>query len=159
MLYHLRNLSDKELLQRAEKHADETLVGILLERYHHLIAAVCLYYCGNEEDAEVLAQQVLRRLNIDIQNHKIPSLNNWIFKVCREEASKKDRKEAALPPQTDTSEDAGSELNDDEIKLLEAFFLRKKPLNELARKRKTSLPDMITQLRLCRQKLAAGAPS
>ena len=47
MLQQLTNLSDKELISREMKLKDQEAEGVLMERYSHLIVAVCLPYLNN----------------------------------------------------------------------------------------------------------------
>lgn len=80
---HLKNLSDKELLLRIEKHTEIEAIGILLERYSHLIVMVCLKYI-DESGAAAATQKILQQLNIDLQNYHIDNLNNWVYRLVRQ---------------------------------------------------------------------------
>lgn len=80
---HLKNLSDKELLLRIEKHSEIEAIGILLERYSHLIVMVCLKYI-DEAGVAAATKKILQQLNIDLQNYHIDNLNNWVYRLVRQ---------------------------------------------------------------------------
>lgn len=69
---------------RIEKSTESGAIGILLERYSHLIVIVCLKYLEREADASLAARKVLHQLNIDLQNHRVKSLNSRVYALIRQ---------------------------------------------------------------------------
>jgi hypothetical protein len=159
MLYTLHNLSDKELLQRADKHPDDAIISVLLGRYCHLITAVCLYYHPDEGEAQAAIRRVLQQLDIDLQNHPIRQFNQQVYKVCMRECGVNAGENADIAEKwADGSVDPISALSVAEKQLLQDFYLKRRPLKELARRNKTSVPDVVKQLRRSKEKFINYLP-
>lgn len=85
MLQQLTNLSDKELISRARKLKDQEAEGILMERYSHLMVAVCLPYLnsGPGTAPEEVYPALLQRLSASVKTQTIPKASEWIHYMIR----------------------------------------------------------------------------
>jgi len=50
--------SDKELVERFQKENDLEVLGILFDRYIHLVYGVCLKYLKNREESQDAVMQI-----------------------------------------------------------------------------------------------------
>jgi len=85
MYQQLRNLSDKELISRARKLKDREAEGVLLERYSHLLVAVCLPSFKNNSgtNPQTLFPSLLQRLSNSLKTQTIQKASEWIHQTVR----------------------------------------------------------------------------
>jgi DNA-directed RNA polymerase specialized sigma24 family protein len=93
MLQQLTNLSDKELISRARKLKDQEAEGVLLERYSHLMVAVCLPYLSTVPGtaADDVFPALLQRLSNTLKTQTIHKVNEWIHYNVKSIRDKSDR--------------------------------------------------------------------
>ena len=93
MLQQLTNLSDRELISRARKLKDQEAEGVLLERYSHLMVAVCLPYINSKPgtSAEEVYPALLQRLSTSLKSQTIHRVNEWIHYNVKTLQDKSDR--------------------------------------------------------------------
>lgn len=93
MLQQLTNLSDKELISRARKLKDQEAEGVLLERYSHLMVAVCLPYLNTAPGtaADDVFPVLLQRLSNTLKTQTIHKVNEWIHYNVKAIQDKSDR--------------------------------------------------------------------
>lgn len=171
MLQNLRNQSDKDLLLRIERHPEPEVIGVLLERYSHLISALCLSYIRDTETLTYAIKQILQQLTIDLQNHPIDHFNTWVYRVtveqCRLITAGKSSVENKPRPETERSFPAGSlkiqptdtsalaeafrRLPDEDRQCLMDFYLERKPLAAVARQEGLTAPEALEKIRYCKQ--------
>jgi RNA polymerase sigma-70 factor (ECF subfamily) len=77
------NCSDSELLERYSKGHRNEWLGILLDRYLHLIFGVCMKYLKNEEDAKDHTQQICLEVIKTLPRHQVTYFKSWLYKVAR----------------------------------------------------------------------------
>jgi len=99
MLQQLTNLSDKELISRARKLRDQEAEGVLMERYSHLMVAVCLPYLNNGPATapEEIYPALLQRLSNSLKTQTIPKANEWIHYTIRAQQTQADRNSPFFP--------------------------------------------------------------
>lgn len=91
--------SDKELVERFQKENDLEVLGILFDRYIHLVYGVCLKYLKNREESQDAVMQIFEVLVKKVPEHKIKVFKSWLYKVTcnfclmklRNETSKKNK--------------------------------------------------------------------
>ncbi|SFW23315.1 hypothetical protein SAMN05661012_00633 [Chitinophaga sancti] len=93
MLQQLTNLSDKDLISRARKLKDQEAEGVLLERYSHLMVAICLPYLNTapETAADDVFPALLQRLSNSLKTQTIHKVNEWIHYNVKAIQDKSDR--------------------------------------------------------------------
>jgi RNA polymerase sigma-70 factor (ECF subfamily) len=74
---------DLELLSKYKQTNDNTFVGILFQRYTHLIFGVCMKYLKNEDDAQDASMQIFEKLLVDLKKHEIQQFKAWLHMVCK----------------------------------------------------------------------------
>lgn len=77
------NCSDSELLEKYRKGHHNEWLGILLDRYLHLIFGVCMKYLKNEEDARDHTQQICLEVLRTLPRHEVTYFKSWLYKVAR----------------------------------------------------------------------------
>jgi len=113
----LEQLSDEELIGRAREagepvHADAAL-GVLYRRFHPRVAAWCLRFCGDRQEAADLAQEVFLRVHERLSSFRGESrFSTWLYTVARRVAI--NRGQAAGRRRTDSLDDLAAEPVDPE---------------------------------------------
>lgn len=78
-----RKLSDEELCQHyREKHKPE-LIGLLFDRYHHLVFGLCLKYLKNETYSQDAVLSIFEKLHKDLKNHEPRHFKSWLYMVSK----------------------------------------------------------------------------
>jgi RNA polymerase sigma factor (sigma-70 family) len=182
MLQQLTNLSDKELISRTRKLKDREAEGALMERYSHLMVAVCLPYLNNGPGTapEEVYPALLQRLSSSLKTQTIPRVNEWIYHTIRAQQSLAD-KDAPFFPSIASREQQQIESNIDKVannlkeqqlliakmqqmlgmleteeqSLLQQFYIQQKTLAELAEAKKYTVEQTRQLLQQTKQKLAS----
>lgn len=75
--------SDEVLIQRFRKENDLEVLGVLYNRYLHLVYGVCLKYLKNREDSQDAVMQIFEVLIKEVPKHEIRVFKNWLHGVTR----------------------------------------------------------------------------
>lgn len=75
--------SDQELLKKYSKEHNNVWVGVLLDRYLHLIFGVCMKYLKNQEDAKDAAQQICLEVLKILPKHRVAYFKPWLYQVAK----------------------------------------------------------------------------
>jgi RNA polymerase sigma factor (sigma-70 family) len=62
---------------------DKNALGVLFERYHHLIVAVCYKYYNNSESAKDATMQVFEKLITTLPKQDIQNFKAWLLTVSK----------------------------------------------------------------------------
>lgn len=135
-------------------------VGILYTRYSHLVLGLSLKYLKDEDEAKDAVMQIFERLMIDLLKHEITYFKSWLYTysknhcllIIRTKQSKLKKEidlqihadsfmetENELHPNTAEEKEkqytalelAINELNEDQKKCIELFYLQNKSYNEI----------------------------
>jgi RNA polymerase sigma factor (sigma-70 family) len=160
LLYNVKynSLSDDELLTSYMSSDDKTYVGVLYNRYGHLVLGLCIKYLKNKDDAQDAVIQIFADLLNDLKKHKITYFKSWLYvyskNYClmqlrkRQSTLKKDMElrdnydlfvESDDPEhlnekerQITMLENAIGELNDLQKQCVTLFYLHNKSYNEIS---------------------------
>lgn len=77
------DLSDQELLSRYQKSGDIKLVGILFDRYAHLVYGVCMKYLKDREESKDAVMQIFEKIIEELRNRDVHILSSWLYVVSR----------------------------------------------------------------------------
>ena len=83
LLSEIKNLTDLELIARYKSSGDNSIVGILFERYTHLVFGVCMKYLKDEDEAQDAVMQVFEKLLSDLKKHSVDNFKGWLYMVSR----------------------------------------------------------------------------
>jgi len=79
----LNTYDDLQLVAHYKQTDDNTCVGILFQRYTHLILGVCMKYLKNEDEAKDASMQLFEKLLKDLKKHEIQQFKGWLHMVCK----------------------------------------------------------------------------
>jgi RNA polymerase sigma factor (sigma-70 family) len=77
------NETDEEIIARYRSGGDQQLVGILYERYSHLVFGVCMKYLKNRDESKDAVVNIFEKLLVDLRQHTIDNFKSWIHTVSR----------------------------------------------------------------------------
>ena len=81
----LFSLTDEQLVARYASSHDNEIIGILYERYTHLLFTVCYKYLGNDADAEDTVMLVFEKLFVHLKKSEINNFKSWIYTITKNE--------------------------------------------------------------------------
>ena len=81
----MQTMSDEQLVFHYHLHKEPDCIGILYERYTHLVFSVCLKYLENEADAEDLTMNIFEKLLSELKTTRVENFKGWLFTVTRNE--------------------------------------------------------------------------
>lgn len=145
-------LTDDEIIRQYRNDQDPALIGVLFERYSHLIYAVSFNYLKDEDECKDAVIQIFENLGRDLLKYQIQYFSSWLHTVTRNHclkiiSSKKEfvpLKEDYHSNQEDDSDDPEFEkylphlaeaiknLNDDQRRCVELFYLRELSYKDIA---------------------------
>jgi RNA polymerase sigma-70 factor (ECF subfamily) len=79
----IKNLSDEELVERFKQSEQSKFVGVLYERYSHLVLGVCLKYLKDRNEALDQVSSIFEKLLVDLKKHKVDKFKPWLFMVSK----------------------------------------------------------------------------
>lgn len=148
--------SDQELLDHYRKDHNKEWLGVLLERYVHLLFGVCMKYLKQEEDAKDAVQQILLKILNELHRHHITHFKAWLYQVAKNHCLMQLRKAGnkrlqTLPGQLPAEEETGggqkgmerellleklqtamTQLNEEQQTCIRLFYLQKRSYQEIA---------------------------
>lgn len=152
-------LTDAALIELYRSKNDTNAIGILFNRYSHLVFGVCMKYLKDDDDCKDATLQIFEKLYDDLKKYSVEKFSFWLHSVARNYCLMQLRnKQAALKKEEDfkyhTEQDAqetepqlsiinnadiSSKLNDALAALnteqricVELFYLKKKCYQEIA---------------------------
>ena len=75
--------SDEELVEQFRKSGDLETLGILYERYMHLVYGVCLKYFDDREEARDGITAIFEKLIIELPRHEVEQFKSWLYVLTR----------------------------------------------------------------------------
>ena len=78
-----RQRSDDELLKDYRSSGNLEVLGILYERYMHLVYGVCLKYLHNRDEAKDGVTSLFEKLIVEIPRHEIRSFKPWLYVLTK----------------------------------------------------------------------------
>lgn len=79
----IKSCSDLELIALYKDKGDNKVVGILFERYTHLVFGVCMKYLKDEDEAQDAVMQVFEKLLTDLKKHTVENFKGWLYMVSK----------------------------------------------------------------------------
>ncbi len=131
-------------------------LGVLYERYAHLVIGVCLKYLGDRELAKDACIDVFEQLMVKLKKHEVTNFKSWLYSLSKNHCLMKLRKAKTGPleingmekiheaddfslqlkkakeAQFERLEEAIAELNDGQQQCVREFYLKAKPYKVIA---------------------------
>ncbi len=79
------SLSDEELIVLYKTERESEIIGVLYERYAHLVLGACMKYLQQEVEAEDMLMSVFEKLPQRILRHEISYFRSWLYTLTRNE--------------------------------------------------------------------------
>jgi RNA polymerase sigma-70 factor (ECF subfamily) len=79
----IKKLSDLELIAAYKEQGDNSVVGILFERYTHLVFGVCMKYLKDEDEAQDAVMMIFEKLLTDLKKHTVDNFKGWLYMVSK----------------------------------------------------------------------------
>ena len=73
------NYSDLDLINNYLQKNDNFFVGVLYERYGHLVLGLSIKYLKNKDEAQDAVIQIFSNLLNDLKKHKIQYFKSWLY--------------------------------------------------------------------------------
>lgn len=73
------NYTDDELINTFLESGDNRFLGILYQRYGHLVLGLCIKYLKNKDEAQDAVIQIFSNLMKDLQRFKIEYFKSWLY--------------------------------------------------------------------------------
>jgi RNA polymerase sigma-70 factor (ECF subfamily) len=80
-----KKMTDEELVNLYKSEESSLCIGILYERYAHLVLGVSMKYLKNEMEAEDLTMKVFEELPLKLKKHSIDYFKSWLYVVTKNE--------------------------------------------------------------------------
>lgn len=73
------NHTDNDLINNYLQNNDNSFVGVLYERYGHLVLGLSIKYLKNKDEAQDAVIQIFTNLLTDLKKHKIQYFKSWLY--------------------------------------------------------------------------------
>ncbi len=73
------NYTDDELINTFLESGDNRFLGILYQRYGHLVLGLCIKYLKNKDEAQDAVIQIFSNLMKDLKRFKIDYFKSWLY--------------------------------------------------------------------------------
>lgn len=73
------NYTDDELINTFLESGDNRFLGILYQRYGHLVLGLCIKYLKNKDEAQDAVIQIFSNLMKDLKRFKIEYFKSWLY--------------------------------------------------------------------------------
>jgi RNA polymerase sigma-70 factor, ECF subfamily len=129
---------DDELISRYLQEKDPEILGVLFQRYMHLVYGVCLKYLKDREESKDTVILIFEKLKEEIERHEVHNFKSWLYVMTKNFCFRK------LQTQASASKKFQEYSND---KIMEST-LEMSPLDEIQSENLTeALKDCITKLK------------
>lgn len=108
--------SDEDIINHFRKTGDQAIIGVLFDRYSHLVYAVSYNYLKDEEDCKDVVLHIFENLGRDLNRYEIKNFSSWLHVVTKNYSLKQLSKRKVTLPITNESyiveeEESGPEFN------------------------------------------------
>lgn len=79
----LELLDDESLVDLFKRDDRKDVIGVLFDRYSHLVLGVCLKYLKDEENSKDAAMQVFEKVMTDLKKHDVGFFKGWLYRVAQ----------------------------------------------------------------------------
>ena len=76
-------LTDEELIAAYRLKNDKQAVGILFNRYAHLVFGVCMKYLKDTDESKDAVLQIFEKLHTDLRKHEVQKFSYWLHRVAQ----------------------------------------------------------------------------
>lgn len=152
-----KNYTDNEIVKAFRETGDNALIGILYERFGHLVLGLGIKYLKNKDEAQDAVIHIFSSLIADLKKHQVTFFKSWLYVYSKNYCFMQLRKrQSALKRELELNENvhlimdfndpdhleerekqivlmetAIGQLNGDQKLCIELFYLNNKSYNEI----------------------------
>ena len=78
-----RDAPDEALVRKFRTSGDLDLLGVLYERYMHLVYGVCLKYFREREAAQDGITSIFEKLIVELPRHEVEDFKSWLYVLTK----------------------------------------------------------------------------
>lgn len=119
------SLPDRKLVDFYKSANDMNALGVLFNRYAHLVASIAIGILKNEERAKDVVHEIFETIVTDLKKHDVKNFNAWIYSVTKFHCFKIKKE----PVATESSDEI--ESNDEFEDILERELILQKRVETL----------------------------
>lgn len=120
-------LPDEEIIRAFRRNGDSESIGVLFERYSHLLFGVCMHMVKDEELSKDIVLNIFEKLPDNLRKYDIRNFSSWVYQVAKNHCL---RAIARNKLQSD-SDELGIRLADESTEDKEESILREVLLTDL----------------------------
>lgn len=109
-----RTKSDEELVAIYKNEQHSECIGILYERYGHLVMGACMKYLKNVTESEDVTMQIFEGLHHKLLKHEISYFKSWLYMVTKNECFMLFRKKGISTSSLEFTEVKDENSNDEQ---------------------------------------------
>ncbi len=76
-------MTDEEIVSSYKNGGGQQLIGVLFDRYIHLVFASCMKYLKDEEDAQDAAMEIFESLPEKLRKHSVENFKSWLYTTTK----------------------------------------------------------------------------
>lgn len=80
---HIEKLTDGEIIALYQKKGSNKYIGILYERYYHVVFGVCLKYLKSTPDSEDAVTLIFEKIMHDLKKTSVSKFDGWLYMVSK----------------------------------------------------------------------------
>lgn len=80
---HIAQLTDEAIIELYQEKQNNKYIGVLYERYYHLVFGVCLKYLRSTEESEDAVVLIFEKLIKDLKTVKVSKFSGWLYMVAK----------------------------------------------------------------------------
>lgn len=109
------NKSDKELIQLYKESKKQQIIGVLFDRYIHMVFASCMKYLKNEDDAQDAAMVIFESLSEKLIQHEVEYFKSWLYTTTRNHCLMQLRKKNIIDRIDNFEKIAGNSVESEDV--------------------------------------------
>ncbi len=117
-----KTYTDTELLQKYRQNGDLADLGMLYDRYIHLVYGTSLKYLKNEDDSKDIVMLVFEKLTTKLKTYQVNHFESWLYMVTKNECLMTLRKQKGQREVSFESFTTNHRINEDESMENESFL-------------------------------------
>jgi RNA polymerase sigma factor (sigma-70 family) len=114
---------DAQLIEAYKNTSDSFYIGILFDRYSHLVFAVSMKYLRDEDDSKDVVIHIFEKLVSDLKKYKIEHFSNWLYTITKNHCLLLLKKKKLQKPYNDALILFAAEENDEDDVFTNQHFL------------------------------------
>ena len=91
-------MDDAAVIAAYRSTSDSVYLGVLFDRYCHLVFAVSMNYLKNEDDSKDAVLRIFEKLSEDLKKYEIRNFSTWLYSITKNDCLKQLREKKFSVP-------------------------------------------------------------